>query len=77
MPNWRPGECQSGCRRDATHELVVEDADGVRHEPCCEECGSLWLEARRVAINAGSQPAATLRLEPLAVESREAEGVRS
>jgi hypothetical protein len=76
MPNWRPGECQSGCRRHATHELVIEDGDGVRREDCCEECGSLRLEAGRAAIDAGRQPAATLRVEPLAPHRHEAEGGR-
>jgi hypothetical protein len=75
MPNWRPGECRSGCRRYATHELVIEQDDGsVECEPFCEECGALWLAARRVAIDTGSQPAATLRLEPLAQPGHDAEG---
>jgi hypothetical protein len=73
MPSWRPGECHSGCRRYATHELVIEQDDGsVEREPCCEECGSLWLAARRAAIDAGCQPAATLRLEPITQRSQEA-----
>jgi hypothetical protein len=78
IPNWRPGECHSGCRRYATHELVIEQDDGsVEREPCCEECGSLWLAARRAAIDAGRQPAATLRLEPITQRARrEEEGGR-
>jgi hypothetical protein len=74
MPNRRPGECRGGCRRYATHELVIERDRGVEREPCCEECGALWLATRRAAIEAGCQPAATLRLEPIRrqhVEERE------
>ena len=70
-PNWRPGECQGGCRRYATHELVVEQDGHVEREPCCEECGSVWLAARRTAIDAGCQPAAALRLEPIARPTEE------
>jgi hypothetical protein len=77
MPNWRPGECHNGCRRYATHELVIEQQDGsVEREPCCQECGAWWLETRRAVIDAGFQPAATLRLEPIAQRAHEAEEVR-
>jgi len=71
MPNWRPGECHSGCRSYATHELVTEVDGSVEREPVCEECGSMWLTARRSAIEAGCQPAARLRLEALTKSSRE------
>ena len=74
MPNWRPGECHGGCRRYATHELVTEARGHVEREPVCEECGAMWLTARRSAIDAGCQTAGTVRLEPLA--SREAREVR-
>jgi hypothetical protein len=77
MPNWRPGECHNGCRRYATHELVIEQQDGsVERQPVCEECGAWWLETRRAVIDAGFPPAATFRLEPIARRGREAEGVR-
>jgi hypothetical protein len=76
MPNWRPGECHSGCRRYATHELVVEQDGGIEREPCCLECGAMWLAARQSAIDAGCRPAATLRLEPIAQRGREAEVLR-
>jgi hypothetical protein len=76
MPNWRPGECNNGCRRYATHELVIEQDGRIEREACCEECGSLWLAARRAAIDAGCQPAASLRLEPVTQPAHGAEKVR-
>ena len=75
MPNWRPGECHGGCRSYATHEFVIEQDGHSEREACCQECGALWVVARRSAIDAGWQPAATLRLEPIARRSHEAEEV--
>jgi hypothetical protein len=75
-PSWRPGECQGGCRRYATHEFVIELDGSVEREPCCEECGLLWLRLRRAAIATGCQPSSVLRLEPLARPRAEATGVR-
>ena len=66
MPNWRPGECHGGCRRYATHELVIDEDGRVEREPCCEECGTGWLAVKRRAIDAGWAPAATVRLEAIA-----------
>jgi len=76
-PSWRPGECQGGCRRYATHQFVTELEGKAEREPCCEECGLMWLRLRRAATAAGWQPSAVLRLEPLArpgTEAREAMG---
>jgi hypothetical protein len=75
MPNWRPGECHNGCRRYATHELVIDEDGQVDREPCCEECGSEWLETRRAVIDAGFQPAATLWLERIAQRTQEGKEV--
>lgn len=75
-PNWREGECHGGCRRYATHEFVTEQGDSVEREACCEECGAVWLATRRAAMVLGWQPAATLRLEPIARQSDEAKGVQ-
>ena len=72
MPNWRPGECHSGCRRYATHELVTEQDGAIEREPVCEECGAMWLEARQTAIEAGCQAPGTVRLVPLAEQNGEA-----
>lgn len=74
-PNWREGECQGGCRRYATHLFVIEQEGGGERALCCEDCGSLWLRARRAAIDEGSVPAATLRLEPIARRNVEGRGV--
>ena len=74
-PCWREGECQGGCRHYATHVLVIEQDGNTTRESCCEECGSLWLAARRTAIDAGGQPAAAVRLEPIPLQSDEAKGV--
>ena len=75
MPNWRPGECHNGCRRYATHELVIEEDGRVEREPCCEECGAEWLVVKRRAIDAGWTPPATVRLEPMAQPGCEAKEV--
>jgi hypothetical protein len=64
-PNWRPGECQSGCRRYATHELVLEREDRSVREPRCEECGRRDV-ACWTALAAGHVPAVPARLDPLA-----------
>jgi hypothetical protein len=75
-PNWRDGECQGGCRRYATHELVIERSETVTREPRCEKCGKQTVAAVRTATAAGWQPTVTLRLEPIAQQSDEAKGVR-
>jgi hypothetical protein len=74
-PHWRPGECHSGCRRYATHELVIERDGRAEREPCCEECGRMSLAAKRTAIAAGWQPGAEVRLEPLAPQGAAAKAV--
>jgi len=76
MPNWRPGECHSGCRSYATHELVTEADGSVEREPVCEECGAMWLTARQSAIEAGCQAPGTVRLVPIAQPAGETEEVR-
>ena len=76
IPISREGECWSGCRRHATHELVVERADEITRKPQCEECGALAAGARRAAIAAGYAPAATVRLEPLARQKAPTERAR-
>ena len=64
-PNWRPGECQGGCRRYATHVLVIEGEGRTAREPRCEECGkrdvASWTE-----FAADHVPPVPARLEPLA-----------
>jgi hypothetical protein len=74
-PNWRDGECEGGCRRYATHVFVTERDGGTGREACCEECGSLWLRARRTAIEAGWHAPATVGLEPIAQQHDQATGV--
>ena len=63
-PNWRPGECQSGCRRYATHELVLERGDRSVREPRCEECGKRDV-ASWTALAADHVPPVPARLVPL------------
>ncbi len=76
IPISREGECRSGCRRYATHELVIERADEITRKPQCEECGARKAAARRAAIAAGHWPAATVRLEPLARQKAPTERAR-
>jgi len=63
-PSWRPGECQGGCRRYATHELVIEREGGSVREPRCEECGRRDV-ASWTALAADHVPPVPARLEPL------------
>ena len=72
-PNWRPGECQGGCRRYATHELVLEREDRSKREPRCEECGRRDVECC-TALFADHVPALTARLERLPDAAREVRG---
>jgi hypothetical protein len=74
-PYWRPGECQDGCRRYATHVFVIEQDGRVERQPCCQICGSVWLAAWQSAIGNGWQPATKVRLEPLAQQSAAAKAV--
>ena len=74
-PTWRPGECRGGCRRNATHEFVLEQDGRIKREACCAECGRLWLAARQRAIDIGWQPDGVLRLEPIALSNVEAREV--
>jgi hypothetical protein len=74
-PYWRPGECQDGCRRYATHVFVIEQDGRVERQPCCQICGSVWLAAWQSAIGNGWQPATRVRLEPLAQQSAAARAV--
>ncbi len=65
IPLFREGECEKGCRRTATHELVIEQGDEVERHRRCLECGALSLTCRRAAIAAGMAPPARVRLEPI------------
>jgi hypothetical protein len=72
-PSWRPGECHGGCRRYATHELVIEREGGSAREPRCEECGRRDVECC-TALLADHVPPVTARLERLPEAAREARG---
>jgi len=74
IPIKREGECDSGCRRYATHELITErDGEVVRREQRCEECARVRMAGRQSAMEAGLWPAATMRLEPIARPGGEGE----
>jgi hypothetical protein len=75
VPDWRPGECHNGCRRYATHELVIEGVSRTAREPRCEECGrrdvAAWTE-----FAADHVPPVPARLEPIARQHGAVEGVQ-
>ena len=66
IPLHREGECERGCRRYATHELVMERADEVTRKRYCEECGQVKAMATQALVDAGHLPPALVRLQPIA-----------
>lgn len=65
IPLGRPGKCQMGSRRRATHDLVIERGDVVQRHARCDAGGELGLRSRRAAIAVGLAPTTSVRLEPI------------
>ncbi len=62
IPIYREGECENGCRRLASHVLVVEREGATRRRRLCLECG----QAAQRAHGVDSVPRLTVHLEAAA-----------